>query len=97
MRVRTASDLVYTLIAWLPIIAVAIGVFWVLGSGLEQLETISFGSEFFVGNDETTNLPPSIGPSNEQVLMDALATGDTEQMSAALDQVESRQQALATR
>ncbi|NLG26447.1 MAG: hypothetical protein GX557_00930 [Chloroflexi bacterium] len=86
----------YTTIAWLPFLAVAIGVLWVLMSGLEQLEMISFGTEFFVGNDETTNMmKPLGGVSDEELLMDALNSGDVEQMSAALDQVGSDREQLA--
>ena len=89
MRVRSASDLMYTSVAWLPMLALIMGVMYVLGSGLLHLEMISFGSEFFIGNDETSNLPTPIGggASHEDVLLDALNSGDTVRMQAALDQV----------
>ena len=97
MRVRTPSDALYYVIARLPIILVVFGALWVLGAGAQQLEMISFGSEFFVGNHESSNLPPAIGPSDEDILTDALNSGDVDRMSAALEQVEVRQTALATR
>ncbi|MCW2925035.1 MAG: hypothetical protein JWM98_2439 [Thermoleophilia bacterium] len=95
MRIRSASDVVYTAIAWLPLLAVVIGVAWVLMFGVLHLEKRSFGSEFFIGNDQSTNLPETLGPSNEDILADALASGDTTRMSQALDQVEARQERMA--
>lgn len=96
MRIRTASDLAYTGIAWLPILAVAMGVAWVLASGLLQLERLSFGTEYLVGNHETANMPtPLGGATNEDMLIAALDTGDPEQMSAAFDRFEAQQAALA--
>jgi len=97
MAVRSASDLVYTLIARLPFLLVIVGVAWVLLSGMGELERISFGTEWFVGNDETTNLPAGTGPTNEEILLEAYSSGDTAKMQAALDRVETRTQALATR
>lgn len=91
MHVRTVSDAMYTAIAWLPLLALAAGIVWVLAAGMVQLEMISFGTEFFVGNDETSNRPVPIGgPSDEDLLMAALESGDLTQMSAAVDLVESR-------
>lgn len=90
MRVRTASDLVYTLIARAPFILLAIGSAYLLFNGLHALESISFGSEFLVGNDATTNLPAGTGPSDEQILLDALSSGDVATMEKALNEVESR-------
>ncbi|MEO6866406.1 MAG: hypothetical protein ABI200_00115 [Gaiellales bacterium] len=89
MRVRSASDVMYTTVAWLPMLALVVGVLYVLASGLLHLEMISFGSEFFIGNNETSNLPTPLGGgvSHEEVLLDALNSGDTVQMQAALDQV----------
>lgn len=95
MRIRTASDLTYTMIARLPFLALLVGVGWVLVSGMQQLEMISFGTEFFVGNDETTNLPTPIGGiSDEELLMQALDSGDVDRMAAALDEYEARNSAL---
>lgn len=95
MRIRTASDVIYTAIAWLPLLAVALGVAWVLMTGVSNLEQRSFGSEFFLGNDESTNMPETLGPSDEDVLADALASGDTGRMAQAMAQVEARQAASA--
>lgn len=95
MRIRTASDVVYTAIAWLPIAGVVLGVFWVLAMGLLEFEAITLGTEFMIGNHQTTNVLPEPGgnASNEQLLLDALNSGDTAQMGAALDELERRQAA----
>lgn len=95
MRIRTASDVAYTGIAWFPILAVAVAVAWVMASGLLQLEMISFGSEYLVGNHETTNMPtPLGGASDAEMLTAALESGDTERMAAALDQLEAQRAPL---
>ncbi len=92
MAIRSVSDVFYTLIARLPLLAVIAGVVWVLMTGMAGLERVSNGTEFFVGNDETSNVLPSAGGgSDEQVLTDALASGDTGQMLSALDRVDASQ------
>lgn len=99
MRIRTASDLLCTTVAWLPLLGIVVAALWVLTTGLLHLEMISFGSEFLVGNDETTNLPTPIGgTSDADLLLQALESGDTERMAGTLAQVESRhaEQAAAT-
>lgn len=96
MRVRSASDLVYWTIARAPFVLIAVGSVWALLSGMAGLEAVSFGTEWFVGNDETANvMQPIGGGSDEELLMQALETGDTAQMEAALAQVEQRNAALA--
>lgn len=91
MRVQSPTDFVYYLIARLPLLLIAAGVAWVLVAGLHQLETFSFGTEFTIGNHETANeLPPAGGVRDTDVLMEALGSGDVDQMAAALDEVEAR-------
>jgi hypothetical protein len=92
MRIRSASDVAYTSIAWLPLLAIVVAIGWILASGVLGLETVSFGSEFFVKNSETTNLPAQL-PSQADALQAALDSGDTDQMSAALDRYEQQQAA----
>lgn len=93
MAIRSVSDLVYTLIARLPIIFIVAAFGWFLMQGAVKLEEYSWGSEFFVSNAATDNRPPQVGPSDADILSDALATGDVAQMEAALDQVERAQSA----
>lgn len=89
MAVRSASDVIYVVIGRLPLIALAVGVLWVAMQGLTHLELYSFGTEYLVSNSSSTNALPTIGgPSATDVLERALASGDTAQMAAALDQVE---------
>ncbi|MCB0880191.1 MAG: hypothetical protein KDC46_14555 [Thermoleophilia bacterium] len=90
MAIRSASDAFYVILARLPLILLFAGVMWVLLNGLIHLEAYSFGTEYFMGNDETTNQLPGLGgPSDSQVLSDALASGDVDQMEAALNRVEA--------
>lgn len=95
MRIRTANDLVSTVIAWLPLLAIVVAVGYFLCLGMFSLEERSFGTEFFVSNDATTNLPEGTGPSTEQILMDALSTGDEAQMAAALNDAQAQQELIA--
>jgi hypothetical protein len=89
MAVRSVSDVIYVIIARLPLLALAAGALWMVMQGLVHLEMYSFGTEFFVGNDMTANQLPGAGAaSDEEILSDALASGDVEQMIAALDRVE---------
>jgi hypothetical protein len=92
MAIRSASDVVYTLIARLPLLLVLAGVVWVMLAGLERLEMYSFGTEFFIGNHETDNRLPQIGgQSNSELAAEAIASGDLATMEAALDQIEASQ------
>ena len=95
MRVRSASDAVYTLVAWLPLLAIVLGVGWVLMMGVRGLEEVSFGSEIFHKNSATANELADPGARQEQLLTDALASGDVDQMSAALDELDRVQRAAA--
>jgi hypothetical protein len=80
MRIRTASDAIYSTIAWLPMLVIAAGIMWVLAVGVLHLEINSFGTEFFVSNAETSNrLAPISGASG------AGASGDAAMLQAALD------------
>jgi hypothetical protein len=94
MRIRSASDVAYTTIAWLPLLAIVVAVGWVLATGVLGLETVSFGSELFVKNSETTNLPQQL-PSQTDALEAAVNSGDVNQMSAALDRYEQQGAARA--
>lgn len=86
MRIRTASDVFATAIAWLPFLAVLVGVMWVLATGLVALEQRSFGSELFVKNSQTSNLPEwAQESSRSDRLQAALDSGDTGRMAAELD------------
>ncbi len=97
VAIRSVSDLIYATIARLPFLLVIAGVVWVLFSGLLALETYSFGTEYLIGNDQTTNALPTLpGPSSQDVL-DAIASGDLDQMSAVLDDVHAEQAAAQTR
>ncbi len=95
MAVRSLSDVVYVLIARLPLLLLLVAIAWVLLGGLVQLEAYSFGTEYFIGNDETANRLPGIGGggSDADVLMSALESGDVERMEAALAHVEEAQSA----
>lgn len=90
MAIRTPFDLLAWFIGRLPLLAIAAGVLWIAVQGLTQLETYSFGTEFFVSNDATSNVLPTL-QSNEQILLEALESGDLAAMEQALDQVEARQ------
>lgn len=97
MRTGTASNAVYSTILWLPILGLIAGVAWVLMNGMAGLEAISYGTEWFVGNDETANVMEPIGGGTyEDQLIAAMDTGDPEAMQAALDRVEAQQQAIAS-
>jgi hypothetical protein len=95
MAIRSASDLMYATIARLPFLLVIAGVVWVLFSGLLALETFSFGTEYLIGNDETTNALPGLGGPTQQDALDAIASGDVNRMSAVLDQVQAEQAAMS--
>lgn len=92
MAVRSSSDFVYWLIGRLPLIAIVLAVGWILVQGLVHLEMYSFGTEFFVGNNETDNVMP-MPRSDEDILSEALASGNVADMEAALDEVEARHSA----
>lgn len=89
MAIRTPFDLLAWTIGRLPLIAIAIGVAWIAMQGLTHLEMYSFGTEFLVSNDATDNVMP-MPRSDEDLLMDALASGNLDDMEAALEQVEER-------
>ena len=98
MGVRSASDLFYVSLVRLPLLALMLAIAWILLSGMAELEAISFGTEWFVGNDETANrFTPLGGATDEELLLDAANTGDPAQMQAALDRYEAQQAALASR
>lgn len=97
MSRNPVSNFVYSFIAWLPILAVLGAFVWVLAVGAMNLEVRTFGSEFFVGNNETSNMPEwkmegqsnaPAGGSDVDMLTDALNSGDTARMQAALAQHE---------
>ena len=94
MAIRSTSDLLYTVIARLPLLLVLAGVVWVICTGLLGLETYSFGTEYFVGNHETSNALPTLGQSSSQEIVAAIESGDLEQMTAALDGAAADQAAL---
>ena len=97
MRIGTASDAVYTTIIWFPILAIIAFFIWTMSSGVLQLEKLSFGTEYFVSNSETSNmLEPIGGGTYEDQLIAAMDTQDPEQMEAALAKVEAQQAALAS-
>ena len=93
MAIRSASDVLYTAIAKLPFLIVVVGVVWVLCSGLLALETFSFGTEYFIGNDQTANALPSLPGVGQQDVLAAIESGDTERMTQVLDQLEAEQAA----
>lgn len=95
MAVRSVSDLIYATIARLPFLLVIAGVVWVLFSGVLALETYSTGSEYLVGNHETTNALPTPGGVSQQDALDAIASGDVNRMSAVLDDAAAQQAAVA--
>lgn len=95
MAVRSASDVVYVVLARLPLYLVAFGVLWVLLHGLLGLESYSFGTEFLIGNDETANVMPTVGQQQTAMLEEAIASGDVDQMTAALDRLEQQSGATA--
>lgn len=89
MAVRSASDIVYVLVSRLPLIALAVFLLWVFLQGLTHLELYSFGTEYMVSNANSTNRMPTLGGTSDAALLEeALASGDTSRMSAALDQLE---------
>jgi hypothetical protein len=91
MRIQTPADAIYALISRLPLLLLVAGVCWVMVGGLTQLEAYSFGTEYFIGNDETSNLMPQIGgASDEAKLQAALDSGNVETMDAALSAYEAR-------
>lgn len=91
MRIRSVSDAVYTLIAWLPVLALLAGVGWVLAVGLLNLELYSSGTSIFL--DDSTNLSVrdfADGPNGQvddvAALEAAYASGDPVAMAAALEE-----------
>ncbi|MCW2961081.1 MAG: hypothetical protein JWM25_999 [Thermoleophilia bacterium] len=92
MRIQTPADAIYALISRLPLLLLFAGICWVLFGGLAHLEMYSFGTEFFIGNDETSNLLPEIGgTSDEARLQAALDSGNVATMDSALTAYEARQ------
>lgn len=87
MATRTASNAIYTAIAWSPFLLVGAAVLWVLAVGVLHLEILSFGTEWFVTNEETINRfqPLPSGGGDAAALQAALDSGDPAVMSAALD------------
>jgi hypothetical protein len=94
MRIRSASDVAFTTIAWLPVLVLIVAVAWVLALGVFGLESVSFGSEFLISNDATSNLPQQL-PSEADALQAALDSGDVNQMENALSTYESNAAARA--
>lgn len=98
MSRNPVSNFAYSFVAWLPILAVLGAFVWVLAVGVMNLEVRTFGSEFFVGNDQTSNMPEwkmqgqsgasSGGSDDVAMLTEALNSGDTGRMQAALAQHE---------
>lgn len=87
------SNFFAAFVVWTPIICIAAGAIWFLAIGAMHLEMITFGSEFFVGNNETPNVPTwkLEGGNNmsSEALMDALNSGDTDRMQLALADYEA--------
>lgn len=97
MAIRSASDLFYTVLGWLPLLAIVAGVGYVLALGVLQFEIVTDGTEFLVSNAQTTNALPRLGSGpSEQEILDAISSGDLEQMTTVLDRYEREQAALAS-
>ncbi|MBC7459996.1 MAG: hypothetical protein H7287_01405 [Thermoleophilia bacterium] len=71
MPAKNISGAFYTFIAWMPFLAVIVGVVWVLAVGVLHLEMDSYGTEFFVKNSETTNRPASLPSSPQELQLNA--------------------------
>lgn len=92
MRTRTLSGGIHTLIAWLPLLLVAAAIGWFLLGSLHFLEVRSLGTEFTIGNAESSNTFERItGTSTEERLQAALSSGDVATMEAELDALETEQ------
>ena len=94
MAIRSVSDVFYTALARLPFLLLLAGVVWVICTGLLGLETYSFGTEYFIDNDQSTNVLPGVGQSSSQDVLDAISSGDVNEMSAALDKAAADQEAM---
>jgi len=84
MRVRSIDDLVYWLLARLPLLLIVGGFAWLMISGLQYVDNV------LVSRDAAIATGAQV-VSDEQILLDALNSGDTTRMAAALEQVEERQ------
>ena len=71
MPAKTISGAVYTFIAWLPLLAVVVGVAWVLAVGVLHLEMNSYGTEYLVKNSETTNQLTPLPSSPQELQLQA--------------------------
>lgn len=84
-----------TFVVWTPVLLIVGGAIWFLALGAMHLEMITYGSEVFVGNNETANLPSwkmgesGGGAGQEAMLLEALNSGDTGRMQSALNQYEA--------
>lgn len=56
MRIRTPGDIVYTFIAWTPILAFFAAVVWVACVALTSLEAQTTGSEVFISNRDSPSI-----------------------------------------
>ena len=71
MPAKTISGAVYTFIAWLPLLAVVVGVAWVLAVGVLHLEMNSYGTEYTIKNSATTNQLTPLPSSQEELQLNA--------------------------
>jgi hypothetical protein len=90
------ANIVSAFTVWTPILTAVVAVVWVLCIGVMHLEIVTYGSEVFVKNSETANVPSwrmnqggaDGGMSSEQ-LMDVINSGDTQQMQSALNEIQA--------
>jgi hypothetical protein len=54
MRIRTASDVIATAIAWFPLIALLVGIGWVVAIGVMNLELRTDRTHYLVGTNESS-------------------------------------------
>jgi hypothetical protein len=83
MPVRSPLDLFYTLLAWMPVILVVAGTWWALTATTASVLDWREQMQRSAGVASATDV-------DAQMLMQALESGDTQQMSEAVDAVEAR-------
>lgn len=89
MRIATPADAVYTVIARLPFLLLLAAVVWVMTAGIGEFQHLAYGGD--------ARLQDSLGPSAEQTALDAVNSGDVDQMTRALEQLEAGESARAGR
>lgn len=66
MRIRSVSDVVATVVAWLPLLALLAAMIWLFSVSAMNLEARTVGSEVFISNEDAPTPGATIAPQRQQ-------------------------------